>query len=854
MAWVPKSLADISFILVGPVLRKVTPNSINVFIATKESCTAWVTIYKRNETAEAELIATGTGSEMMQIGAHMFVNILSVTVPNGMQPGVTYGYNVAFNINGNTYTIWDIENYDGIHDVLRLAIDTLPFNISGTKYLPTFVLPPNDATKLRVLHGSCRKAHGEGLDAMGNVFKILYYTAADPGSTAEPRPQMMFLTGDQIYADDVSDIMLYMIDKYAQLLLGWDENLAPLGCDINNLAPGQRADNILNVAKFTVDKEVAGSHLMKLREFILMYCMTWSNVLWQDDPSNPGFPVLPSYEDVYPDDPMHGAVTPVFPISGGPQFIIDDNDEKYKTYEKHTDFLSKLYQSVNKNFRATIANIPMYMILDDHEITDDLFYNGQWFQDAVENSPLGNRICTNGMAAYALFQDWGNKPEDYVTGSIGKVLLNLIAGLRTNSSDTVVWNTISSIVLPVLDTSSSPARFKHLDPVDGIATSLAWNYYYEVSDAYEFIVLDTRTMRVFNDGVDGLPGLLSEDAMIKQIATPGSDKSKPLIFVISPSPIIGVNRIDRKKLVGLKLHNLVPLFPSKEELDLENWSSDKKAYEHVYSKLFTRNSNATFLQVILLGGDVHYAYSSRMQYWANQPYNEPAPPIGVKKNMAIAGLCASSFKNETSASNVKPKERLVKAYTKAYQNVELKKITDKSVIYGLQNLSGTAINVTIDGDDPIDFPYVIHSNGDSPFVFDRNEEIDEDEITEITNSISRDWQYRTFPMDKINTGFVPTSTTGYTLDNYKSHMQAHKEAYDKAGLGGRYIVGNNNMGDIMLESGTQGIGFVYHQIWWASDDDKHNYDISTTFPSSGSPYTIHKIDMGLYSEPTLNTL
>lgn len=846
MAWAPKQLSDIPFILVGPILRKVTPTSVNVFIATKEDCQAKLKIYKNNgSTTPATLLATGTDVSMLQLGTNMFVSVLSISVSNPMESGITYGYNIEFTIGGGSYTLWNIENYDGNHGFLQIAISTLPFDISGTKYLPTFVLPPIDSSKLRVLHGSCRKSHGEGLDAMENAWTILFSTATNPDTVTDPterRPQMMFLTGDQIYSDDVSDIMLYMIDRYAQLLLGWDENLAPLGCDVNNLAPGKRSPNIVNVAKFSVEAEVAGSHLMKLREFILMYCMTWSNALWKENQTEPGIPVLPSFEDLYPGENKTEQTTV---LHFGTVSTIPRKTEKYTIYSKQLDYINKLFQSVNKNFRGILANIPLYMILDDHEITDDLFYNGQWYQDAIEGSPLGKRICTSGMAAYALFQDWGNKPEDYITGTMGKELLNKIIALRAAPNNSTIWNAISDIVLPQLDTSSNPAKFVHS------AGSLNWNYYYEVSNVYEFIVLDTRTMRVFNHGLDGVPGLMSDEAQTLQIESPGENKSKHLIFIISPTPVVGVRYIEANKEDAIT-NRIKRLFVDKYVLDLEHWSFDKKAYERFYAMIFKRNANASFLQVVLLGGDVHYAYSSRMQYWAQKTFIGENGP----KQLSVAGLCASSFKNEVSASNVSFGEWLVAGYTKAYHDDNLNENTDTSVIYGWQNSSESTFDIEIDIDlSPLpNAKRRISSKGVKPFVIDRNQEFNSAFIPQILNNPYHDWQYRIFPMKRINPGFVPNPGNGSSLSSFKKYVQAHKELYEKSGDGGRYIVGYNNMGDIVLESGTQGIGYVYHRIWWANDADRQYYKTAPDFPDVGSPYTIHKIAMGLYGEPLFKDL
>jgi len=64
------------------------------------------------------------------------------------------------------------------------------------------------------------------------------------------------------------------------------------------------------------------------------------------------------------------------------------------------------------------------MIFDDHDITDD------WFQEShralleaqlTANPPnkIPLRIVRNGLLAYAIFQDWGNQPDDYEEPNLG---------------------------------------------------------------------------------------------------------------------------------------------------------------------------------------------------------------------------------------------------------------------------------------------------------------------------------------------------------------------------------------------------------------------------------------------------
>jgi phosphodiesterase/alkaline phosphatase D-like protein len=57
-----------------------------------------------------------------------------------------------------------------------------------------------------------------------------------------------------------------------------------------------------------------------------------------------------------------------------------------------------------------LANVPTYMIFDDHDVTDDWNLTARW-RHRVHASPAGRRIVANALAAYWAFQGWGNDPR-----------------------------------------------------------------------------------------------------------------------------------------------------------------------------------------------------------------------------------------------------------------------------------------------------------------------------------------------------------------------------------------------------------------------------------------------------------
>ena len=63
-----------------------------------------------------------------------------------------------------------------------------------------------------------------------------------------------------------------------------------------------------------------------------------------------------------------------------------------------------------------LANVATYMIADDHEVTDDWNLNQKW-RNRVYSTKTGKDIIRNGVAAFGVFQGWGNDPVKFDTGN-----------------------------------------------------------------------------------------------------------------------------------------------------------------------------------------------------------------------------------------------------------------------------------------------------------------------------------------------------------------------------------------------------------------------------------------------------
>lgn len=233
------------------------------------------------------------------------------------------------------------------------------------------------------------------------------------------------------------------------------------------------------------------------------------------------------------------------------------------------------YVSALPAVRRFMANTPTYMIFDDHDVTDDWNLGLNW-RDDVKASAVGSRVIANALTAYWLFQAWGNDPA----ASSGEV-----AQMRTALAERA---TAPDGPGQVVGTKSTLNRWEFATPT--------------VPAVY---FLDTRTNRGHLQGfakVDGrAPAFLkSVDSWLSTrkrldqvIASQG--RSVPLVLVAT-GPVFGYATIDgpQRTISG-------QIGPT--TFDLEGWAANQP-----HLLLFL--TLCADLDVVLLSGDVHYAFTS----------------------------------------------------------------------------------------------------------------------------------------------------------------------------------------------------------------------------------------------------
>ena len=614
-------LKKLPLVLAGPILRKVTPTSVTVWLALKESATVTLDVHIGHPTVGAK-VASGE-RPTVRIGKNLHLVAVTARILNkNLTSGEVYFYHLYFK-QASSPQPQDLKQATGRND----------WGYSPDK-VPSFALPPRDLADVRLIQGSCRKPNATGSDALNLLDELIEASF----QSANARPHQLILSGDQIYADEVADVLLMMLTDAAAELLGPETLPHPLMpnqvIDPNIYEPISRMNLIPRIGFTTDDKR---SHLMSLGEYLCMYLFVWSEALWP--------PNIPDWDDLV-------------------QAIKDQKDDDFLLHA------AKLRDAINDDrtnvitmrstlptVRRALANIPTYMLCDDHEVTDDWNMTRE-FCDDVYGNPTGTRIIQNALVAYSLCQHWGNCPEQFEnSGAAGFTLLKLLNNAASYNATAANPQLMKIVGVHTADQLKKQTPYRMFHDVgnrqqlpEGWIDSESLLFHYTIeAPAYQIIVTDTRTWRSWpRGGGNQTPSDLIADSQIPfQIgSTPPLRKDgvdRLLIVIVStnmpPGPAIRQGARDLPELG--RSYRYEDFF--------DGWDIDRIDFALVLKELSLKfKSDQKGLregQVVLLSGDVHSSQASRMFYEAKmQVRDDPNKPNPT--NLVLAQLVGSALRNE----------------------------------------------------------------------------------------------------------------------------------------------------------------------------------------------------------------
>jgi hypothetical protein len=599
---------DLPFLLAGPIVRRARTDQVLIWVAVSKDVHLGAEAYRTKKQGSGHEIDTsvpigeGTSGKRIWLGNGLWVHLIEL-LPNSASKGAFPTREIiAYDILGRNHPLRPIRTkptgtraptYPPAASPTRrsLLLASKPAVMSsrlastgerlkdwpGVKIewfclegfdKPTFVLQDSGRRDLTAFYGSCRKLHGAGDDGAMLLAERLRFVAGDKSS----RPTALFLTGDQIYADDVHDDLIGHITDLGQLLTRGVEPLpdvrSPLG------KPKQRGKVAQDLARFTSSE--ADNHVFTFGEFAALYLLAWNPEVWPD----------PSKMDVS----------------------------------------LKMAAIGSGAMRRVLANVPTYMIFDDHEITDDWNLNEPWRKD-VANSVLGTRVIANGLAAFFVFQAWGNQPEVFddawldllerrmedpgVDEQVDKDWDRTLHGFRG-------WHFVTPTTPPALfldtRTSRGPSRstFDHSFRIARVGVGpLTLPITVEKSH-------DRRNE----------PPLLIDAAGMRRAAGLVGDVTGQSLVVVAASPVLQVEAVEALAAVG-------NWWNGPYDKDFESWHANHESFIRLFTDLIGSLAPES---CVILSGDVHFAQVSTARIETH------------KATIRVLQMTSSALKNEVGVA------------------------------------------------------------------------------------------------------------------------------------------------------------------------------------------------------------
>ncbi|MEM8722604.1 MAG: PhoD-like phosphatase [Cyanobacteria bacterium P01_G01_bin.39] len=592
-------LEQLPLIIAGPILRHVQTDEVTVWLALKKPDTVTLKIHETEGGNGSILEETVLSGERETIALGQNLHVVAVTaVPiadKALKSGYVYAYNLYF--------------HSAKLSLAQAINSEQQFEISYFAHqLPTFALSPQNLNSVRIVHGSCRKPHGGGKDILSCLDNLIQEAA----TVADERPHQLFMTGDQIYGDDVADVLLWLIQGVNQLLWGWTEELPLKQGSIlsNELPPGQRTEIARIEGGMTAmlggKDDKAKSHLFSFVEYAAAYLLAWSPVLI----------------------PNHIPSSKVMGLSGA----------SAKAWQEEVNQTESLWRNLS-SVRRALANIAVYTICDDHDVSDDWYLNREWC-DRVLGKPLGKRIVQNGLLAYAIFQGWGNTPQHFAPGTAGEKLLSLAAQwLESQGQDHSIKTKCDRYLGIPQDNPEGELPQYQLDQdvliLQKSSEAIPWHYTV-MAASHEVLVIDTRNWRGYPQRSDRKlepPMLLSPMAFEQQLVQPLEDKPSHIAatLVVLPTNLVALGIIDRIQQYELSRDRVFSTDVG------DSWNFHESAFITLLLNL-CRNRD----RVIILSGDIHYSCAVRIVHWNHQTH----------ETSIIVQLTSSAIKNSELSTRI----------------------------------------------------------------------------------------------------------------------------------------------------------------------------------------------------------
>nr|WP_102525694.1 hypothetical protein [Vibrio lentus]PMI42102.1 hypothetical protein BCU45_16365 [Vibrio lentus]PMJ57474.1 hypothetical protein BCU20_14935 [Vibrio lentus] len=641
--------SPLPLLLAGPILRKTTATEVVLWVVTSAPLSGTTQLF--NAEQETPFYSSSLDEqESIQVGTHAWITLIH------LQGEFPTNVPLEYQIETEQGSITELAPHL-IYEDTRTSNDSsrIEFKISTAADY--------------ILHGSCRNPHHPSKDSL---------VAADnkiANQTVLERPDMLMMSGDQIYADHVAGPTLDAIQQVIQLL-GLIGEALPTDSQVNQINSSNalfeseyhlyQRHHLLphhNTSDSLLDKLFpkrgipifsstdCENHLVTLSEFIAMYLLVWSPTLWQcinrerlidNDFKQADRQLTPAEQQQWRDESV----------------IIDD-------------FVAGLPQ-----VQRLFAHIPTYMIFDDHDVTDDWNLTVGWEQ-AVDQNRFATQVIGNGLAAYWMCQGWGNAPEKFSSEFIEltkQLFSPVISSNESESSgeDNGERNSEST-------GKNNRNLSKNIDPqqhqqyLEMIDRFEEWHY--TINTSPKVIVLDTRTRRWRSESRMNKPSGLMDWEALTEFQHQLINQEK--VVIVSAAPMFGVKFIETLQKMATTIGK--PLM-----IDAENWMAHPGSANTLIS-IFTHTKTPT--NFVVLSGDVHYsfAYDIKLRYRRNSPNIYQITCSGIKNQfpaplLKFCDVCDRLLYSPRSVLNYFTKRKRLRIEKRSPDNQTFYRLSNRSAI------------------------------------------------------------------------------------------------------------------------------------------------------------------------------
>ena len=537
--------SDLPLVLGGPILRRLERRRIVVWLACSHPVRLRITLDRGHGPEEYVLEPATPACRHLAAGTRLHYVLADLKLDDDLPEGCWISWSPSVQPLDSEDARW-LDWNAWAPDLCYPDRDT-----------PGFVFAPSVRS---VLHGSCRKPHFGGDDGLAEADRLIErLVAADTGRARDDHlpawPSALVLSGDQVYADDVAGPMLRAIhsliarlDLPVESLEGTEEcgvadsaqlYAHPSGYYKRETLLPRRDKNELKLVDilfggvekpvFTTDS--AHNHLITLGEVLAMYLLAWSPACWDG-------------------------------LDLTPPATLDA--ESLALYERERELLEGFVAALPA-VRRLFAHLPVAMIFDDHDITDDWNLSREW-EEVAYCHPFSCRVLGNAVVGYLINQGWGNRPDAFD----------------------------DSLFDGVTDTLASPGSEAHEACIQRLLGFREWHYVWPTTPP--LVVIDTRTHRWRSESHARRPsGLMDWEALTDLQHTL---RDLPAVLLVSPAPMFGVKLIET-------LQRIVTWFGHPLTVDAENWMAHRGA-AHTMLNIFRHPK--TPQHFVVLSGDVHYSF------------------------------------------------------------------------------------------------------------------------------------------------------------------------------------------------------------------------------------------------------